>query len=337
MKLINYVTQTGTTVALNSVDLVARVEGFLRAIEFADGAFVKKGQELFIIQPEPYMEQLKAAKASVAIAKSQEAYARSEHARQQRMYQQQATSLNNVEKWLAKSEEAAAEVDKAQANEALAAITYGYTHIASPFDGRIGRHLVSIGNLVGNGVATNLATVEQIDQLYVYFNLNEIDLLTLRKAAREAGFTHKDIQTIKVDVALQTDDKFKYKATLDFINTGLNASTGTMELRALMDNKEHIFVPGLFVQVRIPLTKPIAQLTIPDSAILYDQVGAYVYVVDKDDIVQMKHVTLGTKDQQRRGIISGLLPEDRVIVQGLQNATPGNKVAPKTEKEARPS
>lgn len=328
-KLTTYVTQTGTTVAFNSVDLVARVEGYLRAIEFIDGSLVKKGQELFIIQPEPYMEQLKVAKASVVIAKAQYAYAQSEYARQKRMYQQHASSLNNVEKWLAKSEESKAEVAKAEANEELAAITYSYTHVLAPFDGQIGRHLVSIGNLVGNGVATNLATIEQIEQLYVYFNLNELDLLTLRKAAHAAGIKQENIQKITVGIALQSDDSFQYKATLNFINTGLNASTGTMEFRALMDNKAHIFVPGLFVQVRIPLTNPGAQLTVPDRAILYDQIGAYVYVVDKDDVVQLKRIQPGTKDRNIRGIMSGLQADERVVVEGIQYATPGSKVAPK--------
>ncbi len=328
-KLTTYVTQTGTTIAFNSADLVARVEGYLRNIEFTDGSFVKKGQELFIIQPEPYAEQLKAAKAQVAIALAQHAYAQSEYARQQRMYKQHATSLNNVESWLAKAEESTAEMAKARANEELATINYSYTHVLAPFDGQIGRHLISVGNLVGNGVATNLATIEQTDQLYVYFNLNELDLLTLRKAARAAGFKRKDIQKITVEIALQTDNRFDHKATLNFINTGLNASTGTMEFRALMDNKDHFFVPGLFVQVRIPLTNPTRQLTIPENAISYDQIGSYVYVVDKDDVVQLKRIQLGTKDRGLRGVISGIQPDDRVIIEGIQYATPGSKVAPK--------
>ena len=172
------------------------------------------------------------------------------------MYAQNATSLNNVEKWQAKIAESTAQVAKEEANEKNAEITYSYTHVAAPFDGRIGRHLVSAGNLVGNGVATNLATIEQIDPLYVYFNLNELDLIKLREAARAAGFKPADIHQVPVDIALQNNTAFKYHATLDFVNTGLNASTGTMELRALLDNKQHIFVPGLFVKVRIAITRP---------------------------------------------------------------------------------
>lgn len=325
-EMVEYVTQTGTTVAYNSVNLVARVEGFLEKIEFVDGSFVKKGQELFVIQPEPYLEQLKAAQATVAAQKAADAYNKSEYARQKRMYTQSATSLNEVEKWLAKTQEITAEIDKATAEAINAAITYSYTHVLAPFDGRIGRHLVDVGNLVGNGTATNLATVEQIAPLYVYFNLNEIDLIRLRAAARAKGLKPKDINTIPVDISMQNPVDFKYKATLDFINTGLNASTGTMELRAVLPNKDHTFIPGLFVQVRVAITKPAQQLTVPDTAVLYDQIGPYLYLMDKENKVILKRVTLGSVEQGWRGIVKGLDAQDKVIVDGLQNATPGNKV-----------
>lgn len=325
-EMVEYVTQTGTTVAFNSVNLVARVEGYLNAIEFTDGTYVKKGTELFVIQPEPYMEQLKAAKATVAAHKADYEYSKSEYARQQRMYKSNATSLNSVESWLAKSHESEAEVDKAVADEAIAAINYSYTHISAPFDGRMGRHQVDVGNLVGNGVATNLATIDQVDTLYIYFNLNEIDLIKLRKAARREGIEAKDIYKILVGVGMQTDQGFPYQATLDFVNTGLNASTGTMELRAVLDNKNNLFVPGLFVQVRIPITKPAKQLTVPDTALLYDQIGAYLLVVDDNNTVVLKRIETGSVDNGMRAITKGIDIRDRVIVGGLQNATPGNKV-----------
>lgn len=325
-EMVEYVTQTGSMVAYNSVNLVARVEGYLDSIEFVDGTFVKKGKELFVIQPEPYFEQLRAAKATVTAEKAALVYDKSEYARQKRMYKQQATSLNEVEKWYAKTLEIAAEVDKAEAEETNAAITYSYTHISAPFDGRIGRHLVDIGNLVGHGEATNLATIEQIDPIYVYFNLNELDLIKLRAAARAKGFKPKDIKNVPVDVSLQTDTTFKYKATLDFVNTGLNASTGTMELRAILQNKSYVFVPGLFVKVRIAISEPKKQLTVPDTSILYDQIGPYILTVDNNNLVQLKHVTLGSEEKGMRAVIKGMDAQDNVIVDGLQNATPGNKV-----------
>lgn len=328
-----YVTQTGTTVAFNSVNLVARVEGFLNEVKFVDGTFVDKGKELFVIEPEPYMEKLREAQASIAAQKAAYAYDMAEYGRQKQMYKENATSLNNVEKWLAKSHESQAEVDKAIANGQVAAINYSYTHIMAPFDGRIGRHLVDPGNLVGNGAATNLATIEQIDPIYVYFNLNELDLIKIRQAAKDMGMKPKDLKTIAVDVAMQNETDFLHHGTLDFVNTGLNASTGTMEFRALLPNKNYILLPGLFVQVRVAVTKPSQQLTVPDTAIQYDQIGAYLLVVDKNNKVILKRVTTGGLEQGMRAISKGLDAQDNVIVNGLQNAVPGNPVVVQNEKK----
>lgn len=328
----DYITQTGNTVAFNSVNLVARVEGYLDDITFIDGTFIKKGMPLFVIEPEPYMAKLREARATLAAQKAIDAYSKAEYARQKKMYKENATSLNNVEKWLAKSLESDAEIDKAVANVDIAAINYSYTHIQAPFDGRIGRHLVDKGNLVGNGVATTLATIEQVDPIYIYFNLNELDLFKVRKAAREQGFDPKNIKQIPVYVSLQNETGFKYEGQLDFVNTGLNASTGTMEFRALMPNKHHDFLPGLFVQIRVAISKPAATLTVPDTAVLYDQIGAYVLVVGHDHLVTLKRVRLGGLEQGQRAITEGISVRDEVIVSGVQNATPGKAVAPQMEK-----
>jgi len=326
INMATYVTQTGNTVAFNAVNLVARVAGYLEEINFTDGTDIKKDTELFVIEPQPYMEKLLEAKATLAAALADLEYTTAEYKRQQRMYKENATSLNNVEIWLAKSHESSADVDKAKANVSIAEINYSYTHIKAPFNGRIGRHLVDLNNLVGNGVATTLATIEQIDPLYVYFNLNELDLLKLRKAARKYGYTEKTINQVPVTVTLQNSNTVAFKGNLDFVNTGLNASMGTMELRAILTNKKHLLVPGLFVQVRVAITKPTPQFTVPDSAVLYDQIGAYLLLVDPNNTVALRRVTLGNLEDNNRAILTSLSAKDNVIVNGLQNATPGNKV-----------
>ncbi|WP_065235428.1 efflux RND transporter periplasmic adaptor subunit [Legionella brunensis] len=336
LEMADYITQTGNTVAYNSVDLVARVEGYLNAVEFTDGTFVKKGQSLFVIEPEPYLEKLLEAEAQVAVAKAASTYAQAEYARQKQMYKENATSLKNVEKWLAKTEESKAEVAKEIANAKVAAINYSYTHVVAPFDGRIGRHLVDPGNLVGNGKATELATIEQIDPIYVYFNLNELDLIKIREAAKARGFKPTDINKIPVFVGMQNESGFPHEGKLDFVNTGLNASTGTMEFRALLSNKGHPLLPGLFVQVRIPITKASPKLTVPDTAVQYDQIGPYLLTVNKDNYVEVKRVTLGSLEQNKRAILKGIDAQDNIIVDGLQNATPGNQVAPKMQVETPP-
>lgn len=325
----DYIQLTGNTVAYNAVNLVARVEGYLDKIEFTDGTFVKKNQELFVIEPQPYLEKLKAAQASVVAQKSGFAYASAEYARQQQMYKQNATSLNNVEKWLARYDESQAEVDKAIADASIAAINYSYTHILAPFDGRIGRHLVDIGNLVGKGKATNLAIIEQIDPIYVYFNLNELDLIKLRQAAQANNIKEKQIYHFPIAVGLQNETDFPHKGHLDFVNTSLNASMGTIVFRALLPNKDYALLPGAFVRVRIPIDKPRLQLTIPAIAVQYDQIGAYVMVVNNNNYVVLKRVNVGSIEEGLQVILQGLTAQDVVIVSGLQNAIPGHQVNPK--------
>ena len=315
-------------VAYNSVDLVARIEGYLESVNFIDGTFVKKGKELFIIEPKPYLEKLKSAQASVVVQTASYKYASSEYARQQQMYKQHATSLNNVEIWSAKAEESHAEIAKATADAEVAAITYSYTHVLAPFDGRIGRHLVDPGNLVGNGKATDLATIQQLDPIYVYFNLNELDLIRIRTAARAAAFKPTDINQVPVYVRMQNETKFLHEGKLDFVNTALNASTGTMEFRAQLSNKDYPLLPGLFVEVRIPIGSPTPQLTIPDTAVQYDQVGAYLLIVDKNNKIIQKRVVTGTLEQGMRAVTKGLDAHDNVVISGLQNAIPGHPVAP---------
>lgn len=321
-----YIEQTGNTVAYNSVDLVARVEGYLQAIKFTDGSIVKKGQELFVIEPEPYLEQLKGAQASVAAEKASYAYAESEYARQKQMYKENATSLNNVEKWAAQRDKSKADLDKATANAVSAQINYDYTHVLAPFDGRIGRHLVDVGNLVGNGKATDLATIEQIDPIYVYFNLNELDVVKIRAAARQYGIKPSEINQVPVFVGMQNETGFPHEGRLDFANTGLNSSTGTLEFRVLLSNKDYALLPGLFVRVRIPISKAASQLTAPATAVQYDQIGAYVLTVDKDSKVVLKRVEVGSIEKGMQTILKGISPQDNIIVDGLQNATPGNQV-----------
>lgn len=326
--IVEYVTQTGTMVAYNSVNLVARIEGYLDSVKFTDGTFVKKGDELFVIEPQPYYEQLVEAQSTVIAEKAQYEYSASELARQQRMYKQNATSLNNVEKWSAQTVKSKAEIAKAVANEAVAKINYSYTRVLAPFDGRIGRHLVDPGNLVGNGKATDLATIEQINPIYVYFNLNELDLLKIRDAIRNNVFNPQKIDEIPIFVKMQNETDFNHKGFLNFVNTGLNASTGTMEFRAVLENADYVLLPGLFVQVRIATSNPTPQLTVPEQAILYDQIGPYLLVLGENNTALIRRVEIGAVEQERRAITKGLDAKDDVIISGIQNATPGNPVTP---------
>ena len=324
----NYLVETGNTVAYNSVDLVARADGYLNSYHFTDGSFVNKGQLLFVIQPEPYKAQVEEAEATLKSDKAQYDYAKAEYARQLTMYKQNATSKADVQQWLSQMEETKAAVDGAKANLEVNQINYSYTHVLAPFDGRINRHLVDPGNLVGNGTATKLATIEQVSPMYVYFNVNELDLLKLREMARQRHFKQGDINKITLHVGLQNETDFPHEGRMDFVSTGLDAATGTIQMRGILENKDNFFIPGLFVRVRIALGSPKQQLTLPDTAVLYDQIGPYVFTVDKNNIVIQNRVTIGSVEKGMRTILTGIKPDDHVIVNGIQNATPGDAVAP---------
>jgi len=316
LPVTDYLQSTGSVAASKTVDLVARVEGYLRSADFKDGSLVKAGGLLFVIEPEPYAAKLASQQAQLLNAQS-------EYERQLRMIKENATSQANVEKWQSQRDQAAAAVT-------LAKINLAYTRITAPFTGRIGRHLVDPGNLVGSaGSATKLATLEQIEPAYVYFSINERDVLRVRAAARARGTPIKaEAPAVPVMLGLQTETGYPHEGTLDFANTGLDTGSGTLQLRAVVPNPERLFLPGLFARLRIALDAPTPRLTVPDRIVGNDQVGAYVFVVSAEHKVVQQRVETGSVENGMRAILSGLAPDSEVIVDGLQNAIAGNTVTP---------
>jgi RND family efflux transporter MFP subunit len=322
-QVTNYIDLTGSVTASQTVDLVARVSGYLQSVNFQDGAFVEQGQ-LFVIEPEPYEQQLKLAQAALLQAQS-------EYDRQTALMKENATSAANVEKWLSQRDQAAAQVE-------LAKLNLGYTRITAPFSGRIGRHLMDPGNMVGATGITKLATLDQIEPIYVYFNLNERDALRIRTAMRELGITPGSrVGKAPVLVGLQNEDGYSHQGTLDFVDNNVSASSGTVLMRAVLPNADMALFPGLFARVRIPLGKPKPMLVVPNCAIGNDQEGDYVLVADAGNIVARRAVVKGPLLDGRCAIISGLVPTDRVIVNGLMRAKPGAKVTPMEETPATPA
>jgi RND family efflux transporter MFP subunit len=309
---------TGTVSAFRTVDLVARVPGYLQSVDFADGADVEKGQLLFVIDPKPYEEQLKLSQAVLLQAQS-------EYDRQQRLAKKNATSIANLEKWRSERDQATAQV-------ALAKINLGYTRVTAPFAGRMGRHLVDPGNMVGATGETKLGTLDQISPIYVYFNINERDALRIRAALSAQGrMAMTEVGQAPVFVGLQNEEGYPHRGTLDFIDTGVSTSSGTIQMRAVLANKNRALFPGLFARVRIPLGEPKPMLVVPNLVVGNDQEGDYVLVVGRDDIVARRSVVKGPITGSQRAVESGLTAEDRVIVKGIANAQPGNKVVPESE------
>jgi RND family efflux transporter MFP subunit len=327
MPMTTYLDVTGNTVAVSSVNLVARVSGYLDQVNYADGSVVKKGKNLFVIEPEPYYAKLQQAQAAVAQAQAQVIYAQSQYDRQLDMIKQNATSQASVEQWLSSRDEAQAEVLQAIANQTLAQINYGYTSVQAPFDGRVSRHLVDPGNLVGNGVATQLATIDQLNPIYVYFNVNELALLQIRAALKANGRNPNDVKGAPVEVGLQSETDYPHEGKIDYVSTGLDPTTGTIEARAVLDNADDALLPGLFVHAQIPLGAPKQQLALPDTAIQSDQAGPYVYIVGANNVVSQVRIQTGVENAGMTAV-TGLQPNDQVVIDGIQNAAPGVTVAP---------
>jgi RND family efflux transporter MFP subunit len=307
---------TGTVTPSRSVDLVARVTGYLESMHFEDGAMVKEGQLLFVIEPEPYKQQLALAQAALLRAQS-------EYDRQLGLVKENATSAATVERWLSERDQNAAQVE-------LAKLNLGYTHVSAPFSGRIGRRLVDPGNLVGPSVNTKLATLDQLEPIYVYFNLNERDALQAAAIMRERGLDPRGkVGQVGVFAGLQNQAGYPQTGTLDFVDSGISTSSGTIQLRGIFENKDHLLIPGAFARVRIPLGGPKPMLVVPAGAIGNDQEGDYVLLVaDAGDVVTRRAIVKGSLTTNGCAIRSGLSAQDRVIINGLMRARPGERVTP---------
>ena len=325
-----YFELTGNTAPLNSVDIEARVQGYLQSIDYQDGTTVTKGTKLFGIERDTYQAQLDQAKASLASQQASQVGAKQEYDRQLNLMKQQVTTQTAVDSAKATLDEANAQILNAQANVELATINLGYTEVIAPFDGTVTDHLVDIGTLVGVSGPTKLASIVQTDPIYAYFNVSETQVLLIKDMLRKQGRTFKqtDLPSIPTELGLQSEEGYPHKGHLDYVSPQLDASTGTLQVRALFDNKDKALLPGFFVRVRVPIRQNEKALLVRDDAIATNQLGSYLLVLGKDDTVEQKQVKTGQREGALRVIESGLDPADWVVIQGIQQAIPGGKVAP---------
>jgi RND family efflux transporter MFP subunit len=326
-----YLEATGNTAAVNSAPLVARVQGFVQEIKYKDGDAVKQGATLFIIEPEPYQLKLQQAQASEVGAEAALKQAEAEFQRQTELQARQVSTQANYDKALANRDSARSSLQEAQSNTKQAAINVTYTQVKAPFDGIVTARLVSIGELVGAGTPTQLATIVQADPIYVNFNVSEQDVLRIRGEIRRRGLTPEDMKKVPVEVGLQTDNGYPHKGTLDYAAPSINPSTGTLPARAVLQNPNRVLLPGYFVRVRLPIDQEQNALLVPDAAIGSDQGGRYVLTVNKDNVVEQRKVETGPAVGELRVIESGIKPDDRVVVAGALRAIPGQKVDAQTQ------
>ncbi|MGY4400456.1 RND family efflux transporter MFP subunit [Bradyrhizobium sp. USDA 3315] len=327
-----YLDATGNTAPIQTVDLVARVQGFLQAINYQDGSFVKAGTTLFTIEPETYKLKLEQAQAAEVGAQATLKQAELDFKRQTDLVQRQAVSQATLDTSTSTRDNAQASLQQAQVNTRIAAVNYGYTNVAAPFDGIVSNHLVSIGELVGVTSPTQLATIVQLDPIYVNFNVNEQDVQRVRDEARRRGLSVNELRQLPVEVGLQTETGYPHKGKLDYISPTLNQSTGTLAVRGVFPNPDRTLLPGFYVRVRVPFDKQDNALLVPDVAIGSDQAGRYVLVVNAENVVEQRKVTTGPLDEGLRVIESGLKPDDRIVTAGLLRAIPGQKVDPQVQK-----
>ena len=326
-----YLEATGNAASENSVNLIARVQGYVREIKYQDGTFVKKGTPLFVIEPEPYRVKLQQAQAAEEGAKAILVEAEAEYDRQREMQLKLVSTQANFDKARANRDSSHANVLQAKANVEAAEINLGYTEVTAPFDGVVTARNVAVGELVGGDQPNQLATIVQLHPMWVWFNISERDVQRMRAALAEHNETVAQlIDKQPVEVEAQTETGYPHRGVLDYVNPTVDSSTGTLQVRGSFQNPGHALLPGYFVRVRVPLW-PQSALLVPEIAIGTDQGGRYLLVVNKDNVVEQRRVQLGQAVGQMRTIESGLAPADRVVVAGIQDAVPGQKINPKMQ------
>jgi membrane fusion protein, multidrug efflux system len=324
-----YMELTGNTSAFNKVDLVARVQGFLEKVGYKDGDRVAAGATLFTIEQLPYQTSLQIAEATVKQQQALLVQYDADLKRQLDLQQRQVASEAKLDDSRAKRDSTSAALEQAKGQVEQARINLGYTEIKAPFAGVVTARLVDPGALVGAGGPTKLATLVQIEPIYVNFSVNEQQVLQIRDQLRKEGLTIQDLGPIPVEVGLQTEKGFPHTGTINYIAPDLDQSTGTLAVRALLENKGAVLLPGLFVRVRVPIQRDLESTLVPDRALGNGQLGRYVLVVNNKNVVGQRPVETGDVTEDGMRIIkSGLKPDDRVVVSGLQRAVPGNVVKP---------
>ena len=309
---------TGTTRAFESVDIRARVQGMLRKMGFIPSSMVKKGDLLFVIEPEPFQAKVDEALADLAVARAQLKLAEATLKRKASAYKDRAVSEVEVLTAEAERDQAKAAIKASQAKVEVAKIDLGYTHIHAPISGRISRNLVDLGNLVGRGEATLLSTIVNDQPMFVYFNVSERDLLEARKHQDQGHDFDDEWGNRKVYLGMADEKGFPHQGALDYIDNVVDASTGTISVRGNFPNKDSAILPGLFVRIRIPIRKLKNALLVPQEAVGADQAAQDLLVVNAKNEVEYRKVKLGPVDDGMVTIQKGLKAGEKVIVQGLQ-------------------
>jgi RND family efflux transporter MFP subunit len=334
----DYLEFTGTARAFEEVEVRARVPGFLQSMNFTPGTRVEEGAVLFVIDPREYEAELNAAKAELKSAQVRLKRAETEYARVKKLYEQKAAAQTRVVQWQSDRDVAKADVIRATSRLERARLNLSYTKVTTPLSGRVGRNLVDLGNLVGEGEPTLLAKITKYDPMYVYFNLNERDLLRILAVYRKS-IKEKDIDPekdsaqsaeIPIYLGLANEEGYPHEGLLDFAESGVDPDTGTLQIRGVFPNPEQPpkLIPGLFARIRMPVESRPNALLVTERAIGADQGGRYLLTVNNENVVEKHPIRMGQLNDGLRVIEEGLQADAWVVVNGLQRARPGAKVDP---------
>jgi len=339
----------GQTTAKKSVDVRARVNGYLDKLNFKDGDEVKEGDLLFEIDPRQYDAEFARTEAAVVQAEAHAHRLEADYQRARNLKGREVLSQSEFDVVAGDYSEAMAAVGIAKANRDLAKLNQNFTKVVSPIEGRISRRMVDPGNLV-KADETLLTNIVTLDPVNVYFDIDERTLLRLRRLLAQGKIQSHSESELQVDLALADEEGFPHQGTVDFSDNKVDQTTGTLRVRATVPNpKPRVLSPGMFMRVRLPVGKPHMAILVPEKAIGTDQGRKFVYVVkpgtDKDgkpaDIVEYRPITVGsqqeimvgTRPEQRRVVEQGIALGERIVVSGLQRVRPGIAVTAISTKE----
>jgi RND family efflux transporter MFP subunit len=329
----------GRFVAVDSVEIRARVSGYLDRIDFTDGQTVKQGDLLFTIDKRPFQTTLDQAKANLAQARANLAFAEADLARGAQLVRERTITEQTFDQRTQVKRVAEASVQAQEAAVRQASLDLEFTELRAPVAGRIGDRRVSPGNLVTGGTAGNtsmLATIMSTDPIRFEFTFDEASYLRYERLAQRGRDVTSREGSVIVELKLIDEQDFQHQGRMDFVDNVIDRSSGTIRGRAVFSNPSGVFTPGMFGRVRVPGSPSYNALLVSDAAIGTEQTRKYVLVVDSDNVVRMKYVTLGQAFNNLRVIKSGLQEDDRVIVNGLMRARPNQKVNPQNEAPPAP-
>jgi multidrug efflux system membrane fusion protein len=321
---------TGHIEAVNSVEVRARVSGYLEKVNFKAGDKVSKGDLLFVIDPKPFIAQLNYAEAELERAKSKHELAKNNLARAERLFQAKAISEEEHDARSKGLRELLAAVHSAEANVYTAKLNLEFTNVRSPINGRIGRELITAGNVVNStgAEATLLTFIVSTNPVYVYVDADERSVLKYRRQAKKDGHGNLSDEKTPAELAVADEPGFPHQGHLDYIAPREDSATGTLTLRGVFANPDELLSPGFFARMRVRGSAPYLAILLPDRAIGTDQAQRFVWVVKNENQVEYRKVELGAHIGQSRVILQGLKPEEWAVIEGIQKIRPGIKVVP---------